>query len=41
MTDKAADKLKSSGWTLVDTTGFLSLVGPLWQRMSAASTNMR
>jgi len=33
MTDKAADKLKSSGWTLVDTTGFLSLVGPLWQRM--------
>jgi len=33
MTDKAADKLKSSGWTLVDTTGFLSLVGPLWQRI--------
>jgi acyl-coenzyme A thioesterase PaaI-like protein len=33
MTDKAAEKLKSSGWTLVDTTGFLSLVGPLWQRI--------
>ena len=33
MTDKAAEKLKSSGWTLVDTTGFLSLVGPLWQRV--------
>ena len=33
MTDKAADKLKASGWTQVDTTGFLSLVGPLWQRM--------
>ena len=31
MTDKAA--LKSSGWTLVDTTGFLNLVGPLWQRV--------
>ena len=35
MTDKAAEKLKSSGWTLVDTTGFLSLVGPLWQRIVA------
>ena len=33
MTDKAAEKLKSSGWTLVDTTGFLNLVGPLWQRI--------
>jgi acyl-coenzyme A thioesterase PaaI-like protein len=33
MTDKAAEKLKSSGWTIVDTTGFLSLVGPLWQRL--------
>jgi acyl-coenzyme A thioesterase PaaI-like protein len=33
MTDKAAEKLKSSGWTPVDTTGFLSLVGPLWQRV--------
>jgi acyl-coenzyme A thioesterase PaaI-like protein len=33
MTDKAAEKLKSSGWTLVETTGFLSLVGPLWQRI--------
>jgi len=34
MTDKAAEKLKSSGWTLVETTGFLSLVGPLWQRIA-------
>ena len=33
MTDKAAEKLKSSGWTQVDTTGFLSLVGPLWERV--------
>lgn len=32
MTDKATEKLKSEGWTLVETTGFLSLVGPLWQR---------
>ena len=33
MTDKAAAKLKSSGWTIVETTGFLHLVGPLWQRL--------
>jgi acyl-coenzyme A thioesterase PaaI-like protein len=33
MSDKAAEKLKSSGWTEVDTTGFLSLVGPLWERV--------
>jgi hypothetical protein len=33
MTDKAAEKLKASGWTIVDTTGFISLVGPLWQRV--------
>jgi acyl-coenzyme A thioesterase PaaI-like protein len=33
MTDTATEKLKSSGWTIVDTTGFLSLVGPLWQRV--------
>src|SRR6202451_1448122 len=33
MTDMAAEKLKASGWTIVETTGFLSLVGPLWQRI--------
>jgi acyl-coenzyme A thioesterase PaaI-like protein len=33
MIDKAAEKLKASGWTIVETTGFLSLVGPLWQRL--------
>ena len=33
MSDMAAEKLKSSGWTIVETSGFLSLVGPLWQRM--------
>ena len=32
MTDAAAEKLKSDGWTIVETTGFLTLVGPLWQR---------
>jgi len=32
MTDKATEKLKASGWTVVETTGFLSLVGPLWER---------
>src|SRR5450631_1686052 len=31
-TDKAA-KLKSDGWGIVDTTGFLHLIGPLWQRL--------
>ena len=33
MTDKAAEKLKTSGWTIVDTTGFIQLIGPLWQRV--------
>ncbi len=33
MNDAAADQLISDGWTLVETTGFLNLVGPLWQRM--------
>jgi len=33
MTAKAAaDKLKSDGWKIVETTGFLHLIGPLWQR---------
>ena len=32
MTDKAATKLKSDGWTVVETSGFLHLIGPLWQR---------
>jgi acyl-coenzyme A thioesterase PaaI-like protein len=33
MTDKAAAKLKSDGWTIVETTGFIHLIGPLWQRL--------
>ena len=32
MTQKAAARLKSDGWEIVDTTGFLHLIGPLWQR---------
>jgi len=31
-TDKAA-KLRSDGWNVVETTGFLQLIGPLWQRL--------
>ena len=33
MTSKAADKLKSDGWKIVETSGFLHLIGPLWQRV--------
>jgi hypothetical protein len=29
MTAKAADKLKSDGWKIVETTGFLHLIRPL------------
>jgi acyl-coenzyme A thioesterase PaaI-like protein len=32
-TKAAADKLRSEGWKIVETTGFLHLIGPLWQRM--------
>jgi acyl-coenzyme A thioesterase PaaI-like protein len=31
--DSSAVKLKKAGWSIVDTSGFLSLVGPLWQRV--------
>jgi acyl-coenzyme A thioesterase PaaI-like protein len=34
MTDKATEKLKSSGWTIAETTGFIHLIGPLWQRVA-------
>ncbi len=33
MTDKAAAKLRSDGWSMVETSGFLHLIGPLWQRV--------
>ena len=32
MIDKAAAKLKSDGWKTIDSSGFLHLIGPLWQR---------
>ena len=31
-TRTATEKLKSDGWKIVETTGFLHLIGPLWQR---------
>ena len=31
--DMADEKMKASGWTLVETSGFLNLVGPLWERV--------
>jgi acyl-coenzyme A thioesterase PaaI-like protein len=31
-TKAAADSLKSDGWHIVETTGFMHLIGPLWQR---------
>jgi acyl-coenzyme A thioesterase PaaI-like protein len=33
MPHKAAAKLKSDGWTIVETSGFLHLIGPLWHRL--------
>jgi acyl-coenzyme A thioesterase PaaI-like protein len=33
MPNKAAAKLKSDGWAIAETTGFLHLIGPLWQRL--------
>lgn len=33
MPHKAAARLKSDGWTIVETSGFLHLIGPLWQRL--------
>ena len=31
-TRTAAEKLKTCGWKIVETSGFLQLIGPLWQR---------
>jgi acyl-coenzyme A thioesterase PaaI-like protein len=33
MPEKAAAKLKSDGWAIVETSGFLHLIGPLWHRL--------
>jgi acyl-coenzyme A thioesterase PaaI-like protein len=32
MTETTTAKLEADGWEIVDTSGFLHLVGPLWQR---------
>jgi uncharacterized protein (TIGR00369 family) len=32
MIEKAAAELKSDGWKVVEATGFVQLVGPLWER---------
>jgi len=32
MTKQVAEKLRSDGWSIVETTGFIHLVGPLWER---------
>ncbi|WP_375411700.1 PaaI family thioesterase [uncultured Bradyrhizobium sp.] len=32
MTDATAENLKSVGWSAVEATGFIALVGPLWHR---------
>lgn len=34
MSEISAEELQKDGWTLFDDDGFLSLVGPLWQRKS-------
>ena len=33
MIEKTAAKMKSDGWKIADTTGFLTLIGPLWERL--------
>jgi acyl-coenzyme A thioesterase PaaI-like protein len=33
MIDKATEKLKAAGWTVAEATGFIQLIGPLWQRV--------
>src|SRR6201987_5269771 len=33
MIDKAAARLKSDGWKPVEATGFIQIVGPLWERL--------
>jgi uncharacterized protein (TIGR00369 family) len=32
MTEITDETLKAAGWTLIETTGFLNLIGPLWER---------
>src|SRR3954465_12087595 len=35
--EAAGDKLASLGWTKVEATGFIALVGPLWHRVAEGS----
>src|SRR5882757_11425211 len=35
MANEAAEKLRSDGWKIVETSGFLHLIGPLWERTMA------
>ena len=35
MTARATDRLKADGWKVVETSGFLHLIGPLYQRLLA------
>jgi uncharacterized protein (TIGR00369 family) len=38
MTDRTvAAKLRSDGWSIVEATGFIQLIGPLWERTVAGS----
>jgi uncharacterized protein (TIGR00369 family) len=32
-TEMADETLKAAGWTVVETSGFLNLIGPLWERV--------
>jgi len=32
MIEKAAAKLKSDDWSIIEASGFIQLIGPLWQR---------
>jgi acyl-coenzyme A thioesterase PaaI-like protein len=33
MIDRATAQLKSDGWSMVEATGFIQLIGPLWERV--------
>jgi acyl-coenzyme A thioesterase PaaI-like protein len=37
MIDRAAAKLKSDGWSVVEASGFIQLVGPLWERIAGGA----
>jgi uncharacterized protein (TIGR00369 family) len=33
MIEKAAARLKSDGWKMIEATGFVQLIGPFWERL--------